>query len=163
MSKFLPIIQLVLSVIALVLTVVVLLQVGGIKKAIANPEDENAENVEVGSIPLSQLKEFNMPESFIYSFPSETNPGKNLMISLKIGFAINTEDEDAGTVETVLTDQGRIIRDRIHNLVRSKDASYFTDLNKQTELKGEILVLVQGLLGNQAVVDVYFDPIISEK
>lgn len=161
MGKILPIINVALAAIAMIVSVIVLLQVMGLKTAILEPEEEE---VNPKDIPISQLEEFNMEDSFILSFDSIENPGKQMNIVLKLGFALNKEDENIAEAKNTLTSQGKIIRDKISNLMSSKNASYFTDPVKQAELKAELLALVKNLIGNDAIIEVYFaDKIIAEK
>ena len=161
MGKILPIINVALAAIAMIVSIIVLLQVMGLKTAILEPEEDE---LNPKDIPISQLEEFNMEDSFILSFDSIENPDKKLNIVLKLGFALNKEDENIAEAKTILTSQGKIIRDKISNLMNSKNASYFTDTVKQDELKAELLALVKTLVGNDAIVEVYFaDKIIAEK
>lgn len=165
MEKILPIVNTVLALVAVIVCVIVLLQVNGLKATITESAEVTAESLDPTAIPLTELEEFNMDDSFILTFESVENEGKTATVVLKIGFAIHTTDEEAATAaRTALSSQGKIIRDRIQPVLTSKDASYFTDLDKQILIKEEILMLVQELIGNQAVVDVYFiNPIVSEK
>ncbi|MBN2220610.1 MAG: flagellar basal body-associated FliL family protein [Vallitaleaceae bacterium] len=161
MGKILPIINVALAAIAMIVSIIVLLQVMGLKTAILEPEEDE---LNPKDIPISQLEEFNMEDSFILSFDSIENPDKKINIVLKLGFALNKEDENIADAKTTLTSQGKIIRDKISNLMNSKNASYFTDTVKQDELKAELLALVKTLVGNDAIVEVYFaDKIIAEK
>ncbi len=168
MAKILPIVNTALAALALIVGVIVLLQVGGIKSSmiegLEEAESAEQEEIDVTTIPIAELEEFNMDENFILTYDSLINEGKKVNVVLKIGFAIHNIDEDTKTIAiTALTSQGKIIRDRIRPILTSKDASYFTDLTKEEELKKEILVLVQEIIGNKAVIDIYFDPIISER
>ena len=165
MEKILPIVSVVLSLVAVVVGVLVFLQVGAVKTLIEEGVETTTESVDPNTIPISELEEYNMEDSFILSYDSLENEGKTANVVVKLGFAIHTTDEEAaGVARTTLSTQTNIIRDRIQPLLQSKDASYFTVLDKQVELKQEILTMVQELIGNQAVVDVYFiSPIVSEK
>jgi flagellar basal body-associated protein FliL len=168
MQKILPIVNVALAAIAMIVSIIVLLQVTGIKSSLRDPVEEEAAAAaaaeEEAIIPLSQLEEFNMTDSFILSFDSIENVGKKVNVVLKIGFAIDTENKGAEAARLVLAGQGQIIRDRIQKVLISKDVSSYQDQVKQDELYAEILVLVQTLIGNDAVTEVYFiTPIISEK
>lgn len=162
MGKILPIINVALAAIAMIVSIIVLLQVMGLKTAMLEPEEEVELNPD--EIPISQLEEFNMEDNFILTFDSIDDPDKTVNVVLKLGFALNKESEGLADAKTALTSQGKIIRDKITNLMVSKNASYFTDQVKLEELKAEILALVQTLIGNDAIIEVYFaDKIVAEK
>ncbi len=167
MEKLMPILSTAFAALALIVSIIVLLQVMGINSTLKAEMEATAaeEEVDLNTIPLSELKQFSMDDNFILSYPSMDKEDATVNVVLKLGFAIHTLDEEAATLaETTLTSQGQIIQDRIRPLLTNKDASYFKDDTKEAELKAEILELVQNLIGNQAVVDVYFvDKIISEK
>ncbi len=166
MEKLMPILSTAFAALALVVSIIILLQVIGIKASLTEETEAAAgEEMDLSTIPLSEKKPFSMDDNFILSYPSLDKEGATANVVLKLGFAIYTVDKDAATLaETTLTDQGEIIKDRIRPLLTNKDISYFKDDDKEAELKGEILELVQNLIGNQAVVEVYFvEKIISEK
>jgi len=148
----------------MIISIIVLLQVMGIKSMMTPPEGIDPETGEVVAVPLAQLEEFNMDDNFIMQFPSLENEGKTVNVVLKIGFAIDTENKGFEDAKLALTGQGKIIRDRIQKVFNSKDSTTFKDLAKQDTLKLEILELVRTLIGNDAVTEVYFiAPIVSEK
>lgn len=166
MEKLMPILSTAFAALALVVSIIVLLQVMGIKTTLTEGMEPVAEEeVDPSMIPLAELKQFSFDENFILTFPSLDKEDGTVNVVVKLGFALHTVDEDALLIaETALTSQGQILRDRIRPLLTSKDASYFKDEVKEAELKAEILALVQTLIGNEAVVDVYFpDKIVSEK
>jgi len=164
MAKILPIVNVALAAIAMIVSIIVLLQVMGIKSSLENPIDLEAEMAEEAVIPLSQLEEFNMTDSFLLSPERLENPDAKINVVLNIGFAIDKENEGVELTRTTLTDQSTIIASRIQKVLESKDVSYFEDEIKKEELRQEILVLVQSLIGNDAITEVYFiKPIISEK
>lgn len=166
MGKILPIVNVALAAIAMIVSIIVLLQVMGIKSSLENPIDANvdAETGETAVIPLSQLEEFNMTESFLLSPERLEKPDAKINVVLGIGFAIDKENEGVEATRTALTDSSTIIASRIQMILENKDISYFEDEIKKEELRQEILALVQGLIGNDAITEVYFiKPIISEK
>lgn len=164
MGKILPIVNVALAAIAMIVSIVVLLQVMGIKSSLENPVDPETEMAEAAAIPLAQLEEFNMEDSFLLSPKSAENPDAKINVVLKIGFAIDTLNEGAEATKLALAGQSQIIGDRLNNVLVTKDVSYFKDLALQEELKQELLELMHSLIGNDAITEVYFiKPIISEK
>ncbi len=166
MEKLLPILNVAFSAIAMIVSVVVLVMVLGIKSSIVTPEmAAEAEAVAEGNIPLGELEEFNMEDNFILTMDSATDPTKKVSIVFQLGFALHTTNEGYEAAKTTLTAQGKIIRDRIHKVLVTKDSTYFNkDMVKQDELKAELLALVNELVGNDAIKEVYFiNPIYSEK
>ncbi len=160
MSKLLPIINAALTGIVLVIMIIVLVQVGSIRSTLV-PEMQKNENGEV-VIPLSQLEEVNLGEEddqFILKLMNE-DTGKTANVVLKVGVAIDTKHKGAEESREILASQGRIIRDRIYSILMSKDLSYYKDYAKQEELKRELVLKFQELIGNEAVVDVYFNNLI---
>lgn len=163
MEKLLPIINVAVSVIALIVSVVVLLQVVGLKADLAPPEEVLEEEAEAEVIPLSQLEEFNMDGQFILTPTDALDPEITYNVVFKMGFAIDPKNEGAADTKKVLTGQGSIIREEIYLILNSKDASYFKVTEKVDELKNEILLKVHELLGNDAIARIYFiDPIVKE-
>jgi flagellar basal body-associated protein FliL len=160
MSKLLPIINVALTGIVLVIMIIVLVQVGNIR-SILIPETQKDESGEV-VIPLSQLEEVNLGEEddqFILKLTNEET-GKTANVVLKVGVAIDTKHKGAEDSRQILASQGGIIRDRIYSILSSKDLSFYKDLSKQEELKKELVLKFQELIGNEAVVDVYFNNLI---
>lgn len=156
MSKLLPILNVAFAALALIVSIVVLLQVMGIKSAIANPEDAQAQNVDPSAIPLSQLEEFQLEDQFMLTYPKEEDPSESTTVLFSLGFAINIEDENAQAARDALTGQGKIIQDNLNTWLLTKDASYFRNADLQAELKTEIVERVNTLVGNQAIVNVFF-------
>jgi flagellar basal body-associated protein FliL len=160
MSKLLPIINVALTGIVLVIMIIVLVQVGSVR-SILIPETQKNESGEV-VIPLSQLEEVNLgaeDDQFILKLTNE-DTGKTANVVLKVGVAIDTKHKGAEESRQILTSQGRIIRDRIYSILISKDLSYYKEYSKQEELKKELVLKFQELIGNEAVVDVYFNNLI---
>lgn len=161
MQKILPIVNMILSLAAVVIAVIVLLQVSDIKKSFI--EQKANEAVDASKIPLLQLEEFTMKDNFIIAVPNSDN-SKKANVVLSLGFAIDKENDKATETKEVLTQQGKIIRDKLSNLLSEKNLSYYTDNTKKEELKEELLVAVQELVGNKAIVEVYFaNLIVSER
>ncbi len=160
MSKILPILNVAFAALALIVSIVVLLQVMGIKNAVSNPSSADAENVDPTAIPLAQLEEFQLEDQFILTYPKEENPDKSTTVLFSLGFAINKEDKDAQAARDALTGQGTIIQDNLNTWLMTKDASYFRNADLQAEVKKDIVDRVNGLIGNQAIVNVYFKGLI---
>jgi len=165
MEKILPIVNVVLSLIAVIVCVIVLMTVGGIKSMMDDTVKTEESTEDPEAIPLSQLEEFNLEEGFILGYIDQDNPNIKYNVVLKLGFALNKDEKgDTEVAKKILTDQGEIIRDRLQNVLKQKDVTYFKDTDKETELKDEILQLMQTLIGNKSIVEVYFrDVIISQK
>ena len=164
MAKILPILNVAFAAIAMIVSIVVLLQVMGLKSSIETPAEEEMEASDPSMIPLAQLEEYNIEDSFLLSPERIENPDAKINVILSIGFAMDIENEGIDDARLALTSQTTIIRSRIQSVLDSKDVSYFEDDAKKAELNAELLSLVQGLIGNDAVVEVYFvSPIISEK
>lgn len=168
MGKILPIVNVALAAIAMIVSIIVLLQVIGIKTSLENPVDPEAEAeiAEEAVIPFSQLEEFNMKDSFILTPERLEKPDAKINVVLKMGFLIDTLDEGAEEARITLAGKSQIIGSRLQDVLNKKDVSYFEfeDDVKTNELKAELLILIQELIGNEAVTEVYFiKPIISEK
>lgn len=163
MEKLLPIINLALSAIAMIVSVVVLLQVMSLPTKIIEAE---AEPVEVISeeIPISQLTVFEMSDSEILTIKGLEGDESKYQVLFTLGFSIDSENEDAATATTILTNQGTIVRDKLKTILVGRDITYYNDPEKHMELKAELLTKVHELLQNTAVVDVYLvGMMISEK
>lgn len=156
MSKILPILNVAFAALALIVSIIVLLQVMGIKSSIANPEGVMGEDVDPTSIPLSQLEEFQLEDQFMLIYPKEEDPSESTTVLFSLGFAINKEDEDIQEAKDALTGQGKIIQDNLNTFLLTKDPTYFRNADLQTELKSEIVDRVNALIGNDAIVNVYF-------
>ncbi len=164
MSKFLPIINLALTAIVLIIMIVLFIQIGSIRSSIApNGQEPKNENGEVG-IPISQLEEVSIgaeavDEQFILKLMNK-DTGKSVNVILKVGVVLDTENKGAEASRNVLKSQGRIVRDHVFKILVSKDLEYYKDIEKQDEIKKEIVTKLQELIGNDAVVDVYFNNLI---
>lgn len=165
MEKLLPILNVAFAAIAMIVSIIVLVMVLGIKSSIVAPDAATGDQAEgAAQIVLSDLEELNMEDNFILTMDSADNPDKKVSVVFQLGFAIDKNDDGYETAKTTLTEQGNIIRDRIQKVLVSKDSTYYKDTTKQDELKAEILALVNGLIGNEAIKEVYFiNPIYSEK
>ena len=160
MSKLLPIINAALTGIILIVMIIVLVQVGSIRSAII-PETQKDESGEV-VIPLSQLEEVSLGEEdqqFILKLTNQET-GKTANVVLKVGVAIDTKNKGAEESRQILENQGRIIRDQIYSVLANKDLTYYKEPAKQEMLKEELVTKFQELIGNEAVVDVYFNNLI---
>ena len=164
-AKILPIVNVALAAIAMIVSIVVLLQVMGIKSSLESPvltEEEMIE--ETAIIPFAQLEEYNLEDGFILSPTSVENPEAKINVVLKVGFALDTLNEGFDDAKTILTGKNQLIGSKIQDVLVTKDVSYFKDDVKSAELKQEILLLVQSLIGNDAITEVYFiKPIVNEK
>jgi len=105
-----------------------------------------------------------MEDNFVLTMDSATDPEKKVGVVFQLGFAIHINNEGYEAAKTTLTAQGKIIRDRIQKVLVSKDSTFYKETAKQDELKAELLALVNELIGNDAIKEVYFiNPIYSEK
>lgn len=164
MGKILPIVNVALAAIAMIVSIVVLLQVMGLKSMIETPPEDEMEVTDPSMIPLSQLEEYNMTDSIILSPERLENPDAKINVVLTLGFLIDTLNEEAENTKLTLDSKSQIIGSRLQDVLDKKDISYFEEDDKTDELKAELLLLIQGLVGNDAITEVYFiKPIISEK
>lgn len=165
MEKLLPILNVAFAAIAMIVSIVVLVMVLGIKASIVTPEMAAEEQaIAEGNVPLAELEELNMEDSYVLTMEKVDEPDVKVSVVFKLGFAIHTTNDGYETAKTTLTAQGKIIKDRIQKVLQSKDSSYFKDETKKDELKTELLALVNELIGNDAIKEVYFiDFIYNEK
>lgn len=164
MGKILPIVNVALAAIAMIVSIVVLLQVMGLKSMIETPPEAEMEVTDPSMIPLSQLEEYNMTDSIILSPERLENPDAKINVVLTLGFLIDTLNEESENTKLTLDSKSQIIGSRLQDVLDKKDISYFEEDDKTDELKAELLLLIQGLVGNDAITEVYFiKPIISEK
>lgn len=155
MSKILSIANAALTFIVLVVLIILLVQVGSLKSTLTSPTEDMAEQ-EKEVVPISQLEEFNMEENFIFSFEDPENTKKKTSVVFKVGFAIDSKNKGAKDAKSILTDQGQIVKDRISGLLATKSLEDFSDVNQRELVKDELLELVNGLIGNDSVYEVYF-------
>lgn len=160
MEKLLPIINLALSAIAMIVSIVVLLTVMQVKTALTVPEEEV--EVDPDAIPLVELEEFNVDDSFLIEVPDAEDPTIKYNAVFSIGFALHTTDEGYTDAKAMLESQGTLILSRVSTIFKSKDTSYFQDPSKMRELTDEVTARMHELLGNEAVTETYFqsDPIL---
>jgi flagellar basal body-associated protein FliL len=165
MEKLLPILNVAFAAIGMIVSIVVLVMVLGLKASIITPEmAEEAEAIAEGNVPLSELEQFNMTDGFILTMDKVDDKDVKVSVVFKLGFAIHIEDKNYEAAKATLTAQGSIIKDRIQKVLQAKDSSHYKDLDKQDQLKEDIRLMVNELIGNEAIKEVYFiDFIYNEK
>lgn len=164
MEKLLPIINMVLSVIALIVCVITLLNVNGLKTEVASMGMMSRGDMPVSvDIPLSQQTLYSMEKQFIFSYPPKEGEKKMTNVVVNIGFALNNEERDAEMVLKQFTEKQGLVRDRIQTMVKEKTENPFTSIERQQELKVEILSLVRKLFETNSIIDVIFSDVVSSQ
>lgn len=164
MDKILPIVGTVFSLLALVVSVIVLLQVNAINGTL-KAQQEEPEIVDPDTIPLGELDTYTLPEDFLFTFTDdETNTTTN--VNLTIGFSLWNDEahaEEALRVKGILETKDSIIRDKISIRIREKTATSFTTNEGEHLLREELLQLVRELIQTDVIVDISFSMIVSER
>ncbi len=165
MEKLLPIINLVLTVVAIVVCVITLLSVNGIKGELANMASAvDMSNAAISpNIPLSQQSLYNMEKQFIFTYPPLEGEKKTTNVVVNIGFVLNNEEKDAADVMAQFTEKQSLIRDRIQTMIKEKTENPFADVESQRLLKEEILTLVRKLFETNSIIDVVFSDVLSSQ
>ncbi len=164
MEKLLPIINLVLSVVAIVVCVITLLSVNGLKSELAHLSTGMPSDMQLPvSIPLAQQTLYNMEKQFIFTYPPQEGEKKATSVVVNIGFILNNEEKDASDVLTQFTEKQGLIRDRIQSMVKEKTENPFASVESQRELKTEILTLVRKLFETNSIIDVVFSDVLSSQ
>lgn len=164
MEKLLPIVNIVLSLVAVVVCVITLLTVNGVKSEIAHLSVGSKSPSEVSAeIPLSQQTLYNMEKQFIFSYPPKEGEKKSTNVVANIGFVLNNEEKDTEDVLVQFAEKQGLVRDRIQTLVKEKNTNPFEDIESQQQLKQEILELTRKLFETNSIIDVVFSDVLSSQ
>lgn len=164
MEKLLPIVNIVLSLVAVVVCVITLLTVNGVKSEIAHLSEGSKSPSEVSAeIPLSQQTLYNMEKQFIFSYPPKEGEKKSTNVVANIGFVLNNEEKDTEDVLVQFAEKQGLVRDRIQTLVKEKSTNPFEDIESQQQLKQEILELTRKLFETNSIIDVVFSDVLSSQ
>ncbi len=164
MEKLLPIINLVLTVVAIVVCVITLLSVNGIKGELADIVISSQSDRPISAnIPLAQQTLYNMDKQFIFTYPPQEGEKKATSVVVNIGFIVNNEERDAADVLAQFTEKQGLVRDRIQTMVKERTDNPFASVELQRELKGEILTLVRKLFETNSIIDVVFTDVLSSQ
>ena len=164
MEKLLPIINLVLSVVAIVVCVITLLSVNGLKSELAHLSTGMPSDMQLPvSIPLAQQTLYNMEKQFIFTYPPQEGEKKATSVVVNIGFIVNNEERDAAAVLAQFAEKQGLVRDRIQTMIKERADNPFASVELQRELKGEILTLVRKLFETNSIIDVVFTDVLSSQ
>ena len=165
MEKLLPIINLVLSVVAIVICIITLLSVNGLKGELAHMStlSQSGDMQMPVSIPLAQQTLYNMEKQFIFSYPPKEGEKKTTSVVVNIGFILNNEEKDASDVLKQFGEKQGLVRDRIQSMIKEKTDNPFDNVESQRELKTEILTLVRKLFETNSIIDVVFSDVLSSQ
>lgn len=165
MEKLLPIINAVLSLVAIIICVITLLTVNGLKAQIADMGQATSgqEGQISADIPLQQQTLYSMEKQFIFSYPPQEGEKKTTNVVVNIGFALNNEEKDAADVLKQFEEKQGLVRDRIQTMVKEKRENPFVSVESQQALKGELLALSRKLFETNSIIDVVFSDVVSSQ
>lgn len=165
-SKLFSILGLALPGIALVVSIVTLITVMGVSKNVNSlvvPAEETAATAEDGTIPLSQTTNVDLEEAIIATLHSPNDANAILNVKITIGFRINKEAEDFEEVQTLMTENIGVIRDRLTTILKNKTIEEMEATDSDIALKQEMLEAIKKELDTEAIVEVYFKDYLTAK
>lgn len=164
MEKILPIVNMVLSVAALVICVITMLSVNGLKSEMASMKmGVNGEMPVSAEIPLTQQTLYNMEKQFIFTYPPKEGEKKPTSVVVNIGFALNNEEKDVDSVLKQFAEKQGLVRDRIQTMIKEKQENPFATVESQQELKTDLLALIRKLFETNSIIDVVFSDVVSSQ
>lgn len=160
-GKLIMIIGVALIVISLALSAVSLITIMSMNSKLAAPEEALEEELaETGEISVMEIETFAFTESFIFIFNDE-EAGKvnNVVVDISVGVHNTADDYDL--VMENLSSKESILLDGLEDLVKVKTYSDFKTPDSMEVVKNEILLYLQKKLETEAIIDVYFNGLLT--
>ena len=164
MEKLLPIINLALTVVAIVVCVITLASVNGIKSELATVAAVSQSDLPISTnIPLAQQTLYSMEKQFIFTYPPKEGEKKSTSVVVNIGFILNNEEKDTEDVLAQFAAKQGLVRDRIQTMIKERTDNPFASVELQRELKTELLTMVRKLFETNSIIDVVFSDVLSSQ
>ncbi len=121
------------------------------------------EKTEMGEVPLDEIEIIKFKNKFILSYP-DPEDGSMYNIVVEISYGVRNNDDYAdeySKIKTTFENKEDIVRDGMESLLKGKSYTDFGDNEKIVALKEELKEYLNLRFGSTAVVDVYFNNMLS--
>ncbi len=121
------------------------------------------EEKEMGEVPLDEIEIIKFKDKFILSYP-DPEDGSMYNIVVEVSFGVRNNDDYAdeyAKIKAAFENKEDIVRDGMESKFKEKSYTDFGDNEKILALKEELKEYLNLRLGSTAVVDVYFNNMLS--